>query len=136
MDIDITKTRFYIYCAHDRLYVVDGARSPALFTVENLDSDKPIITDHTAAAAGVGALVLNSAQADLTRPGARQEQVFDAHDLSKLVYTLPGTLGMAQSALENVYALSVSTGVMASLNFVYELEGYTPVTRTLTRNAD
>lgn len=65
-----------------------------------------------------------------------KNMVFDAHDLSKLVYTLPGTLGMAQGALENVYALSVSMGVMASLNFVYELEGYTPVTRTLTRNAD
>ncbi len=60
-----TETHFKIYCAPDKLYVVDGAWSPALFTVEGLDGAAPVATDHTAQVAGVGGLAVNSAATDL-----------------------------------------------------------------------
>jgi hypothetical protein len=60
-----TETTFEIHCAPDRLYVVDGAWSPGLFTVDGLDDANPVVTDHTSKVAGVGSLVVNEAATDL-----------------------------------------------------------------------
>ena len=58
-------TTFEIHCAADRLYVVDGAWAPGLFTVDGLDTANPVVTDHTAQISGVGNLVLNATASDL-----------------------------------------------------------------------
>jgi hypothetical protein len=60
-----TETTFEIHCAPDKLYIVDGAWAPGLFTVEGLDGASPVATDHTSKVSGVGSLVLNSASTDL-----------------------------------------------------------------------
>ena len=65
MDWGPTETHFKITCAPDKLYVVDGAWAPALFTVEGLDSATPTVTDRTATVSGVGGLALNAAATDL-----------------------------------------------------------------------
>ena len=54
-----TDTHFEIHCSPDRLYVVDGAWAPGLFTVEGLDATSPIVNNHSEHVAGVGGLVLN-----------------------------------------------------------------------------
>ncbi len=61
-DWGVNDTHFKIYCAPQALYVVDGAWAPVLFTVQDLDTDMPVVTDHGAQVSGVGGLVLNSAQ--------------------------------------------------------------------------
>ena len=65
MDWGPTETRFKITCAPDRLYVVDGAWAPGLFTVEGLDGATPTATDRSATVSGVGGLALNAAATDL-----------------------------------------------------------------------
>lgn len=62
MDSGPDETHFHIECARDKLYVVDGAWQPGLFTVENLDTDAPTVTDRTPLVSSVGALTLNAAQ--------------------------------------------------------------------------
>lgn len=59
------ETRFKIYCGASQLFVVDGAWAPGLFTIENLDSDSPKVTNRTSQVEGVGGLVLNKANTDL-----------------------------------------------------------------------
>jgi hypothetical protein len=58
-------THFKIYCGPDRVYVVDGAWAPGLFTVEGIDGTAPTVVDHTAAVSGVGGLALGSAGANI-----------------------------------------------------------------------
>lgn len=65
LDSDPSLTHFEIHCAPDRLYVVDGAAAPGLFTVTGLDGSSPVVTNQTAKVAGVGSLVLNQANTDL-----------------------------------------------------------------------
>ena len=65
MDWGPTETRFKISCAPDRLYVVDGAWAPGLFTVDGLDGADPHRTDRSATVSGVGGLALNAAATDL-----------------------------------------------------------------------
>ncbi len=49
------ETHFKIYCAPDKVYVVDAAAEPVLFTIDDLDADTPVVTEH-ADLTGVGAL--------------------------------------------------------------------------------
>jgi hypothetical protein len=59
-DRSATNTRFWIHCGPDALYVVDGAASPGLFTVTELDSGAPVVTDHSSTINGVGALAMTA----------------------------------------------------------------------------
>jgi hypothetical protein len=54
------ETHFKIYCAPERVYVVDGAWAPGLFSIEGLDDAEPNVVDHSGAVAGVGGLALNA----------------------------------------------------------------------------
>ncbi len=58
-------TEFKIYCTPDRVYVVDGAWAPGLFSIDGLDGKEPVVSDHSMEIAGVGGLVVNQAQTDL-----------------------------------------------------------------------
>ena len=65
MDRAPTQTQFHIYCTPDRLYAIDGASTPALFTVEELDSAAPVVTDHSVQLSAVNGLAVNAAGTDL-----------------------------------------------------------------------
>jgi hypothetical protein len=64
-DRDPTRSQFQIYCTRDRLYAVDYASIPALFTVEGLDGAAPVVTDHSAMLPAVNGLTVNAAGTDL-----------------------------------------------------------------------
>jgi|GEM_PF-3469293 len=219
-----TETQFKIYCAPDKLYVVDGAWAPGLFTVEGLDSaidagvigeidsgldegidggidggadaansgtgggEGPQAIDHTAEAAGLGGLVFDSTATNLyywyqygwsagslntyvRRLGATdlaqidesatnlpnfnrdplgapilldetrglvlvKNYIFDATNLTRVVYTLPSAYDTFDGAAENVYALDSARGLLATKNFVYDLTRYEVVTATIDPDAD
>jgi hypothetical protein len=182
-----TETHFEIHCSPDRLYVVDGAWAPALFTVEGLDDDEPSVTDHTEQVAGVGGLVLNQAatelyywyqsgwsagllstgvhrlrtsdlsEVDVTGDVAdfnrdpldapvlldetrglvfSKNKIFDATNLTKVVYSLPSSFDVFNGAAENVYALDVERGRIATKNYVYDLVRYEIIAPTLVSYAD
>jgi hypothetical protein len=183
-----TETHFKIYCTPDRLYVVDGAWAPALFTVDGLDGANPIATDHTAQAAGVGGLAVTDSESNLyywyqygwsagvlntavhrlvastlgeldvspsnvpsfTRdpldaPLLLDETrglvfakniIFDATNLTKVIYSLPSSFDSFYGAAENAYALDATNGRLATKNYVYELTRYSIVTPTLAPKAD
>jgi len=59
------ETRFKIYCAAGRVYVVDGAWAPGLFSIDGLEGAEPVVVDHSEQVAGVGGLVLNASGSDL-----------------------------------------------------------------------
>jgi hypothetical protein len=59
-DSSPNNTRFWIHCGPEALYVVDGASAPGLFTVTELDSDAPVVTDHSSTINGVGALAMTA----------------------------------------------------------------------------
>ena len=65
MDRAPSQTRFQIYCTPGRLYAVDFASVPALFTVEGLDSAAPVVTDRSAQLSAVNGLAVNAAGTDL-----------------------------------------------------------------------
>jgi hypothetical protein len=237
-----TDTHFKIYCAPERLYVVDGAWAPGLFTVEGLaatpadgsdggngaeidagdegidggdqtidggdqtidagDGDGPgdagtdaatplagpVAIDHSETVAGVGGLALNAAatrvytwyqygwnagslNTDVTRldpitlsevdksasnlptfhrdpldaPLLLDESrgllfvknyIFDANNLSKVVYSLPSAFDTFDGAAENVYAIDPVRGLMATKNFIYDLTRFAVVAATLDPDAD
>jgi hypothetical protein len=183
-----TETHFKIYCAPDRLYVVDGAWAPALFTVDGLDGTNPIATDHTAQVAGVGGLAVTASAANLyywyqygwsagvlntavhrlvtstlaeidvspsnvpsfTRnpldaPLLLDETrglvfakniIFDATNLTRVIYSLPSAFDTFNGATENAYALDAAHGHLATKSYVYELDRYSIVTPTLAPKAD
>ncbi len=55
---------FHVYCGAERLYVVDGAWAPGLWTIENLDTC-PTPIDHSALVNSVGDLVLSPDESQL-----------------------------------------------------------------------
>jgi hypothetical protein len=186
-DWDPAETGYEIHCAAERLYVVDGAWEPALFSVDGLDEEEPTVTDRTEQAAGIGGLVLNQAgtnlyyweqvgwsagvlntavhrlstadlsELDVTGDVAdyhrdpldapilldddrglifSKNKIFDAANLSKVVYSLPSTFDAFDGAAENAYALDAKRGFVATKNFVYELDRYDIVASTVMANAD
>jgi hypothetical protein len=183
-----SETHFKIYCGADKLYVVDAAWAPALFTVEGLDGTTPLVTDHTAEAAGVGGVALNAAGTDLyfwyqygwsagvlntyvsrrltsdlseidnsgsnvpnfTRDPldapllldevhgyvVAKNKIFDALNLTKVIYTLPGGFDTFDGAAENGYALDAADGLLATKNYVYELSRFDVLAPTVVPAAD
>jgi len=183
-----TVTNFKMYCAPDRLYVVDGAWAPGLFTVEDLDGTDPQVADHSSVVSGVGGLALNGSATDIyfwyqygwnagssltyvSRIDATslnqgdesatnipsfdrdpldapvlfdetrglvfvKNKIFDATDLSNVLYTLPGSFDAFAGASENAYALAPAQGLLATKNYVYELSRYDAIAATLVPSAD
>jgi hypothetical protein len=181
-------THYKIYCGPDKLYVVDGAWAPGLFTVSGLDGAAPAATDQTTLVSGVGGLVLNAAATDLyfwyqygwsagvlstsvkrltaatlamvdqtasTVPSFTRDpldapilldearslvfaknKIFDATNLTKVIFSLPSTFDSFNGAAENAYALDAKRGLMATRNYVYELDRFGIVAPTITGAAD
>jgi hypothetical protein len=188
MDWGPTATWFKIYCAADKLYAIDAAWAPGLFTVEGLDGATPVVVDHSAAISGVGGLTLTAAGTDFyywyqygwsagvlnTYVSRRhtvelsevdktatsltnftrdpldvpllldetrglvfaKNKVFDILNLTRVIYTLPGTFDTFNGAAENAYALDSAHGLVASKNFVYSLDRYDVVAEVLVPAPD
>jgi hypothetical protein len=189
LDNDPAVTHFHIYCTPSKLYVVDGAWTPGLFTVEDLDAQTPTVTDRTSTISGVGGMAFNSTFSDfyywyqlgwgagslntstrrvaaatwmqldqstvttaqgyvrdpLDAPLLLDETrnlifskniVFDSTNLTRRVFTLPGSVDSLKGAQETTYALHAGLGRIATRRYVYELSRYDVVSSTLTRRAD
>ncbi len=65
-----------------------------------------------------------------------KNKIFDATNLAKVVYSLPGSFDTFDGSAENAYALDSARGRMATKNYVYELDRYSIVAPTLVANAD
>jgi hypothetical protein len=65
-----------------------------------------------------------------------RDKIFDATNLTRVVYSLPSTVDTFDGAGENAFALDTERGLMATKNYVYELERYEIVVPTLETNAD
>ncbi len=64
-----------------------------------------------------------------------KNRIFDATNLAKLVFTLPGFAGHS-GAEENVYAIDSASGRFASRAYVYSLDTFRIESATLTADAD
>ena len=53
-----------------------------------------------------------------------KNKIFDALNLEKVVYTLPGNVETFSAADENAYALDAAHGVFATKNYVYDLSRF------------
>jgi hypothetical protein len=62
--------------------------------------------------------------------------IFDATNLTKVIYSLPSSFDSFYGAAENAYALDATNGRLATKNYVYELTRYSIVTPTLAPKAD
>jgi hypothetical protein len=65
-----------------------------------------------------------------------KNKIFDATDLKKVIHTLPGSYNVSGGAAENAYALDSTCGLVATRNYVYELDRYEILTHTLNSGAD
>lgn len=188
-DTPTTITHFQVYCASDRLYLVDGAWAPGLYTIDDLDATQPIVVDHSDDVSGVGALALSASEKDVyywyqygwqagtlntavhrlrsadlaivdettpeNAPDFRRDpidtpllldekrglvlaknQVFDLSNLSQRVFTLPGKINQLAGPEENIYALDINAGLIATHAYIYELQSHEIISPTLTRSAD
>ena len=186
MDRSPSQTQFHIYCTPDRLYAIDGASTPALFTVEMLDSATPVVTDRSAQLSAVNGLAMNAAGTDLyawyqryqTPTGVYvsrsrvpdltqldvssmtvpnfgsapadapllldesrgyvfvKDKIFDASNLTNVIYTLPGDYSTLNGPQEVAYALDAAGGFLATKNFVYELTRFDPIAATIVPSPD
>jgi hypothetical protein len=60
-----------------------------------------------------------------------KNKIFDILNLTRVIYTLPGTFETFNGATENAYALDSAHGLVASKNFVYSLDRYDVVAEVL-----
>jgi hypothetical protein len=65
-----------------------------------------------------------------------KNKIFDALNLEKVIYTLPGTVETYSPAQENAYALDVAHGVFATKDYVYNLSRFDVVAPTIVPTAD
>jgi hypothetical protein len=143
MDRAPSQTRFQIYCTPDRLYAVDGASIPALFTVEGLDSAAPVVTDHSAELSAVNGLAVNAAGTDLyawyqryktpTGVYVSRSRVSDLAQLDVSSMTLPN-FGSAPS--DAPLLLDESRGYVFVKDRVFDASHLTNVTYTLPGTYD
>lgn len=64
-----------------------------------------------------------------------KNKIFDATNLTRVLYTFPGTADSSRGASENVYALDAARNRAATRNAVYDLTQYRAVVPTLFPNA-
>ncbi len=65
VDSGSSETHFKIYCTQERLFVVDGAWQPGLWTIDALDAEQPVVTNQTSLVSGVGGLVTDDGNGEL-----------------------------------------------------------------------
>ena len=65
-----------------------------------------------------------------------KNKIFDALNLSKVIYTLPGTVDTFSPAAENAYALDAAHGVFATKDYVYNLSRFDILAPTVVPAAD
>jgi hypothetical protein len=65
-----------------------------------------------------------------------KNKIFDALNLTRIIYTLPGTVETYSAADENAYALDAAHGVFATKNYVYSLSGFDVLAPTVIPAAD
>ena len=65
-----------------------------------------------------------------------KNKVFDILNLTRVIYTLPGTFDTFNGASENAYALDSAHGLVASKAFVYSLDRYDVVAEVLVPSPD
>ena len=143
MDRAPSQTRFQIYCTPDRLYAVDGASTPALFTVEGLDSAAPVVTNHSAQLSAVNGLAVNGAGGDFyawyqryqtpTGVYVSRSRVSDLAQLDVSSMTVPN-FGSAPS--DAPLLLDESRGYVFVKDKVFDASHLTNVTYTLPGNFD
>ncbi len=192
-DVGRADSHFHVYCAADRLYLVDAAQDPALYVVDRLEAPFPVVrragslaSPSSSNISGIGAIALNAAGTELyywsqsgwdsfggassvrrldtfdwtvldqtsasegvTRDpldapilldeaGERilvKNKIFDASNLSRVLYTFPGPVDSYRGATENVYALDATRARAATRNTIYDLNKYRVIGPTLFPNA-
>ncbi len=65
-----------------------------------------------------------------------KNKIFDALNLTKIIYTLPGTVDTFSAAEENAYALDAAHGVFATKDYVYNLSRFDVIASTVVPAAD
>jgi hypothetical protein len=60
VDANPAGSHFQVYCAGDKLYLVDAATAPGLSVVESLAADPPKVVDHSAQISRVGGLAFKA----------------------------------------------------------------------------
>jgi hypothetical protein len=65
-----------------------------------------------------------------------KNKIFDAANLAKVIYTLPGSADSVYGAAENAYAIAPAQGLLATKNYVYDLGRYDVLAPTLVNRAD
>jgi hypothetical protein len=65
-----------------------------------------------------------------------KNKIFDANNLTKVIYTLPSTFDTFDGAKENAYALDAQRGRLSTKGYLYDLERYDIVGTTLRPQAD
>jgi hypothetical protein len=118
--------------------VQEGGEGDASATPHDASASKPdgSVAPQPGDAAAPGVVPADPAHVDGGGSGPIVNRVFDATNLSKLIYTLPGTGMNTLEASENAYAVDPARGLLATRNFVYELSRYDVVVPTLTATAD
>jgi hypothetical protein len=140
-----TETTFKIYCAPDRLYVVDGAWAPGLFTVEGLDGAIPQATDHTSTVSGVGGLALNSAATDIYYWyqygwGAGVLSTYlarlDAASLSQIDKSATNISSFTRDPVDTPVLLDETRGLVFVKNKIFDATSLTKIVYTLPGGFD
>jgi hypothetical protein len=65
-----------------------------------------------------------------------KNKIFDALNLERIVYTLPGNVDTFSAADENAYALDAAHGLFATKNYVYDLSRFDILAPTVVPAAD
>jgi len=145
MDWGPTETHFKITCAADKLYVVDGAWAPALFTVEGLDTAAPVVTDRSATVSGVGGLALTAAGTDLYywyqygwSAGSLSTSVLrlQTSDLAMIDQSSTNVPSFGRDPLDAPILLDETRGLVFVKNKVFDLLNLARVTYTLPSSFD
>jgi hypothetical protein len=138
MDRAPSQTQFHIYCTPDRLYAVDGASVPALFTVEGLDSAAPVVTDHSAQLSAVNGLAVNTAGTDLYAWYQRYQTPLGVYvsrsrvsDLAQLDVSSMAVPNFGSTPADAPLLLDESRGYVFVKDKVFDVSHLTNVTYTL-----